>query len=274
MNIAVDLGGTNVRVGLVDGSEVVRLISEPCQSDKSESEVVEQIASMIEKLFGDDIKGIGVGVPSIVDVERGIIYDVVAIPSWKRVELKKIFETRFGVPVYINNDCNCFALGVSKYGEGKGYKEVVGVTLGTGVGCSIVIDGRLYCGHNTGAGEIGNIPYLDRDYEFYCSSRFFLSKGTTGKKAEQDMAAGDPKAISLMQEFGMHIGKLVKLILYAYDPQVIVFGGSISNAFEFFKDGMYKELESFAYGRTVSRLHICRSEIPNIAILGASSLCE
>ena len=173
MRIGVDLGGTNVRAGLVKDGRIVRLLSEPCKADRPEGEVVDQIASLIGKLITPDVARIGIGVPSVVDAARGIVYNVVGIPSWREVYLKDLLEKRFGVPVYVNNDCNCFALGVSRFGEASAYSDVVCVALGTGVGAGIVIGGELYCGHDTGAGEIGSIPYLDRDYEYYCSSRFF-----------------------------------------------------------------------------------------------------
>ncbi len=275
MNVAVDLGGTNVRVGLVDGDRILEILSQPCRAHGDESEVLEQIFSMISTVSqGRSVKGIGVGVPSVVDMEKGIVYDVVGIPSWKEVHLKDLLEEKFGIPASVNNDSNCFALGVSRYGEAKGYGSALGVTLGTGVGSGLVIDGRLYAGHNTGAGEIGMIPYLDRDYEFYCSSRFFVSRGTTGKDAAANAASGDPSALALMDEFGTNIGMLVKTIMFAFDPEVIVFGGSIANAFELFGKSMYAEMESFPYRKSVGRLRVCRSTVPNISILGASSLCE
>ena len=177
MRIGVDLGGTNVRAGLVKDGRIVRLLSEPCKADRPEGEVVDHIASLIGKLITPDVARIGIGVPSVVDAARGIVYNVVGIPSWREVYLKDLLEKRFGVPVYVNNDCNCFALGVSRFGEASAYSDVVCVALGTGVGAGIVIGGELYCGHDTGAGEIGSIPYLDRDYEYYCSSRFFVGRG-------------------------------------------------------------------------------------------------
>lgn len=275
MNIAVDLGGTNVRVGLVDKDRILKLLSQPCHAGGAEEDVLGQIFSMVSELLpGHETGGIGVGVPSVVDVEKGIVYDVIGIPSWKEVHLKELLEERFGIPAHINNDCNCFALGVSRYGEAKGYREAVGVTLGTGVGSTLVIDGKIYCGHNTGAGEIGNIPYLDRDYEYYCSSRFFTGRGTSGKEAGDAAASGDPDALALMDEFGTNVGRLVKVIMYAYDPSIIVFGGSISNSFDQFSRSMYAELETFPYRNSVSRLTVCRSMIRDIGIIGAASLCE
>ena len=117
----------------------MRWVAEPCKADRPEGEVVDQIASLIGKLITPDVARIGIGVPSVVDAARGIVYNVVGIPSWREVYLKDLLEKRFGVPVYVNNDCNCFALGVSRFGEASAYSDVVCVALGTGVGAGIVI---------------------------------------------------------------------------------------------------------------------------------------
>ena len=122
-------------------------------------------------------------------------------------------------------------------------------------------------------GEIGSIPYLDRDYEYYCSSRFFVGRGTTGKEAYERALAGDPAALALWHEFGGHIGRLVMMILYAYDPEAVVFGGSIAHAFGFFREAMYEQLKQFPYAKTVERLHICCSSVEHVGLLGASA-CE
>ena len=268
MHIGIDLGGTNIRVALVEDGHIVRLLSEACQSHGPENAVQEQMIRMIGALMTPEVEGIGIGVPSVVDREKGIVYNVVGIPSWKEVHLKDLLEESFHLPVCINNDCNCFALGVARYGSLKDCKETVCVTLGTGVGSSLVVDGCLYNGHNTGAGEIGSIPYLDKDYEYYCSSRFFVGKGTTGKEAA---AAG---ASPLWEEFGTHVGKLVQLILYAFDPEAIVIGGSIANAFPLFKEAMWKEARRFPYPQSVENLKIAPADVDNAGILGAALLCQ
>ena len=253
MRIGVDLGGTNVRAGLVKDGHIVRLLSEPCKADRPEGEVVDHIASLIGELMRPEVSRIGIGVPSVVDAARGIVYNVVGIPSWREVYLKDLLEKRFSVPVHVNNDCNCFALGVCRFGEASAFSDVVCVALGTG--------------------EIGSIPYLDRDYEYYCSSRFFVGRGTTGKEAYERAAAGDPEALALWREFGGHVGQLVMLVLYTYDPEAIVFGGSIAHAFGFFREAMYEQLKRFPYAKTVEGLHICCSNIDHVGLLGASA-CE
>lgn len=273
MKIGVDLGGTSVRVGLVDEGRLVRLESEPCKADGAEEVVLEHIASMVARIMTPGVECIGIGVPSVVDAARGVVYNVVGIPSWREVHLKERFEERFGVPVFVNNDCNCFALGVCRFGEANDCRDVVCIALGTGVGAGVVIGGKLYAGSNTGAGEIGSIPYLDRDYEYYCSSRFFVGRGTSGKEAFERAEAGDPEALALWREFGGHVGQLVMLALFAYDPEAIVFGGSIARAFGFFRGAMYERLEEFPYARTVERVRIGCSRIEHIGLLGASA-CE
>ena len=274
MRIAIDLGGTNVRVATVlPGGQVERIISEPCRSKGSEEEVLEHIFSLIDELMTPEVDGIGIGVPSVVDTDKGIVYNVVGIPSWKEVHLKDRLEERYHIPASVDNDCNCFALGVTSFGRGQGYREAFCVTLGTGVGGSLVIDGQLYRGRNAGAGEIGSIPYLDRDYEYYCSSRFFVGKGTSGKEAAVAAANGDPEALKIMDEFGGHVGKLVQMIMFAYDPAVIILGGSISKAYPLFCDAMWKEIKNFPYPKSVGNLEIFQSEQVHAAFLGAANLC-
>jgi glucokinase len=275
MKISIDLGGTNLRAAIVENGKILQMLSEPTLSSGSESEVMDRIIHMISALRAQGkVEGIGIGVPSVVDNERGIVYNVVGIPSWKEVHLKDILEKETGLPVNIDNDCNCFALGVSAFGEAKGFRDAVCVTLGTGVGSGIIVDGRLYRGHNTGAGEIGSLPYLDKDYEYYCSSRLFVGCGTTGKAAADAAAAGDPDALKIWNEFGAHMGDLVKLTMFAYDPGVIVFGGSISAAWPLFEKPMLAGLSTFPYPTSLSRLTLRRTTLPNPGILGASLLIK
>ena len=270
MNIGVDLGGTNVRVGLVDGVQILKLVSDPSKSDKSEAEVIDQIISLIERVLCPEVQHIGIGVPSVVDSKRGVVYNVIGIPSWKEVHLKERLEAYFKIPVSVDNDCNCFAIGVNHFENTIQYKNMVCMALGTGVGAGIIIDGELYSGGNTGAGEFGSVAYLDKDYEYYCSSRFFVGRGTTGKQAYECALQGDAQALDLWREFGVHVGNLVQLVLFTFDPNALVFGGSISSAFDFFKDSMMQQIQKFPYPKTVEHLTIYPSKIQNIGVLGAS----
>ena len=274
MPIGIDLGGTNVRCGLVENGNVVTRLSEPCRSDQPEEVVLEQIKGLIRRLINPSVKGIGIGVPSVVDVQKGIVYNVFNIPSWKEVHLKDVLEAEFNIPVHVNNDANCFALGEHRCGAGKPYQNILGVTLGTGVGAGLIINNELYCGVNAGAGEIGCLPYLEHTLEFYCGSVYFVEfHNTTGKEAMQLAENGDANALKIWDEFGKHMGVLVKIILYAYDPDAIIFGGSIANAFPYFEKAMRKEMETFDYPETIKKIQILISTRDDISILGAAALC-
>ena len=273
MKIGIDLGGTNMRVGLTDGSTLVNSVIEPCPSKEAEEVVINQLKRQIAQLMSEEVTSIGVGVPSVVDCQQGIVYNVANIPSWKEVHLKEILEKEFNVPVAVNNDANCFALGVWKYGEGKGTKDMVGLTMGTGIGSGIIINGELYNGVNTGAGEIGSLPFKDADYEFYCSSRFFSElHGDTGANFGKRAQAGDAEAIAVWNEFGENVGELIKAVLFTYAPEAIIIGGGIASAFSLFEAPMRASLESFPYPANVAATRIMLSTLPNAAILGAGAL--
>ena len=274
MTIGIDLGGTNVRCGLVENGCVVERLSEPCLSDQPENVVLDQLKGLIRRIINPSVKGIGIGVPSVVDMQKGIVYNVANIPSWKEVHLKDVLEAEFGIPVCVNNDANCFALGEHRCGAGIPFRNLLGVTLGTGVGAGIIVNNELYCGSNTGAGEIGCLPYLEHTLEFYCGSAFFPEyHNTTGKEAMQLAASGDADALKIWEEFGKHIGVLVKVILYVYDPDAIIFGGSITNAYPFFEKAMRSEMANFDYPETIKKISILISTRDDISILGAAALC-
>src|SRR5258708_3744970 len=131
--IGVDLGGTNVRAGLVQDSNIVKLQAREISSKAESQLILNEVCDTIASVFQRGVSGIGIGVPSAVDA-KGVVHSVANIPSWHAVPLKKILERRFGVPAFVNNDAKCFALGELHYGEGRGYKNLVGMIVGTGLG--------------------------------------------------------------------------------------------------------------------------------------------
>jgi glucokinase len=271
--IGIDLGATNIRGAVVSGDSLSDIISVRIHSDGTAEDVLHDIYQLIDRLTGPDIAGIGIGVPSVVDVAEGIVYDVQYIPSWVEVPLKRLLETRYRLPVYVNNDANCFALGEFYFGMGKGLSSLVGLTIGTGLGGGIVVHGRLYPGYNCGAGEIGLLPYKDNILEYYCSGSFFKNvHGLDGVMVYEAARGGDPKALALYAELGEHVGQGIKAVVYSYDPQLIVLGGSVSAAFDLFRETMWTEIRSLAYAKTLQRLRIEVSNLKNSGILGAAAL--
>jgi glucokinase len=271
--VGVDLGGTNVRAAAVRGGKIVARAVRRISGKAAEEVVLGEIFETIDEVIGGKVSGIGIGVPSVVDVERGIVYAVENIPAWREVPLKDKLESRYGCPAYVNNDANAFALGELHFGKGRGYRNMVAVTIGTGLGAGIIIDGRLYSGPNCGAGEIGSIPYRDATVERYAAGQFFEHEAGVGGDVVFDRAQdGDAEALRLFHAFGLELGHAILTILYAYDPELIVLGGSISRAYRFFEAGMRERLKSFAYQHALERLVIACSEVEDVALLGAAAL--
>ncbi|MCK5146729.1 ROK family protein [bacterium] len=271
--IGVDMGGTNLNLGFVKNEKVLTHYSVDINANESEKYIVNQIINAIDYLFNDDVDGIGIGVPSLVDVQEGIVYDVQNIPSWKKVFLKKHLQDHFEVPVFVNNDANCFTVGEKYFGKGKSFQHFVGLTLGTGLGGGVIINDQLVSGPNCGVGEFGCLPYLDAIFESYCSGQFFKNiHGNDGRLFYEQALNNDSKALAVFDEFGAHLGNAILAVLYALDPQAIILGGSISKAFSFFKAAMWDKVQTFPYKNTLDRLVIDYSIQNNSAILGAAAL--
>jgi glucokinase len=215
----------------------------------------------------------GVGVPSLVDVDKGIVYEVQNIRSWKKVPLRRILEDRFLKPVYVNNDANCFAVGEKYFGKGRKYRNFVGLTLGSGLGAGIIINNRLYTGRNCGAGEFGTIPYRDAILERYSSGQFFMSQyGLRGDQIYARAKKGNKTALNIFKQYGKHLGDALMIIMLAVDPEAIILGGSVSAALPFFEKPMRERMKIFPYAHALSRLVIEKSTRPQIAVLGAAAL--
>lgn len=271
--IGIDLGATSIRGAVFENGVLGEIVSAKTPSQGSVEDVLEAIYSLIDQIKDSAVVAIGIGVPSVVDVEKGIVYDVQHIASWTEVPLKQILETRYKIPVLVNNDANCFAVGEYFFGKGNGVNSMIGLTIGTGLGAGVIIHNKLYNGFNCGAGEFGSVEYLDANLEYYASGSFFQNiHHRPGTRIFEQAQNGDIEALAIYQEFGQHVGHAIKTIMYAYDPQRIILGGSVSQAFPLFKENMYKALASFDYPKSVERIKIDISDLKNSGVLGAAAL--
>lgn len=273
--IGIDIGATKIHIGIVQDNEVIDELKFPTPSNLPEKQIVEQIIQGIEKLAGTGFSGIGIGVPGLVDEDQGIVYDLWNIPSWKEVFLKKQLEDHFHKPVYITNDANTFALGEKTYGKGKAYKNMVGITLGSGFGTGIIIDHKLYSGTLSSAGELADIPYLDATIEDYCSGKFFRKQfNKDGSDVYALAQKGNDQALEIYKQFGTHLGNAVKLIMNILSPEAVFLGGSVSGSYPFFKQALQDRLQSFPFKRVLNQFVVEPSETANISILGAAALIK
>jgi glucokinase len=271
--VGVFLGGKSLRVGRVRNNTVEASLALEINNHNPEELILKEIMEAIDQVFTSDVGGIGIGVPSLVDVSKGIVYNVENMPSWREVHLGDLLTERYKVGVYVNNDANCFTIGEKYFGKAKKYANVVGVVVGVGLGCGVITNNHLHSGSNCGAGEFGYIPYRDHNYEYYCTTQYFETKyGLKPDVLYRRAKKQDKIALAIMEQFGLDFGKAIKTIVYTYDPECIVVGGTISRFFPYFEEFMWKVIRKFQYEKTVEKLKIVVSDQPDIAVLGAAAL--
>lgn len=269
--ITLDIGGSNINVGRVSQGTVLQQFTQAFNAQATESEIMTFICACIDRVMTTEVGAIAIGVPCIV--VDGNVLDAVNVAAWQNVNLKAKLNNHYQIPVYLNNDVNCFIVGEYLNRQNDDVKDMVGICLGTGVGAGFILDGDLYHGQNCSAGEVGSIRYLDANYDEYCSGAYFRRfYQQSGLQLSEKARQGDPKAKQAFTHFGEHLGNLIANLLLMVDPQVIVFGGSVSQSYDLFIDAVWQSLESFPSKTVVDNLQIQQSHDCHSALLGAAHL--
>lgn len=273
--VSVDLGGTQIRTGLISGNQLIKECKQLTpKATNHYLDTVDILIKAIQDVWNEDVEAIGIGVPSVVDRQNGIVYNVANIPHWDEVPLRQILNSIFHVPVYIDNDANCFALGERIFGVGQETENFVGLTIGTGLGGGIIQRGQLLADANCGSGEFGVLPYKDNILEYYCSGSYFMNCWHVDGKIMYERACNnDPEALEAYRQLGIHLAAAIKMVVLTIDPEMIVLGGSVAASRAFFEAGLQEGLKDFAYPNSIKKLRICYSETKHPALLGAASLC-
>lgn len=281
--IGVDLGGTNIRAGLVLNNKIIKKVEVKTEPNKGKNIVIKNLINAINSVITKDVVGIGIGSPGPLDYRKGLIIMTKNIP-FKKVNLKKILEKKFKVPVLIDNDANCFTLGEALYGSGKKHNCVIGLTIGTGVGGGIVINKKILHGR-LNAGELGHMTIKfdgtkSKCGNIGCLEEYVSARGimrlAKGLKAKTPLDVynlalnGNKKAISVFKKMGFYLGAGLTNFVNIFDPDVIIIGGKISNAWGFFSKSMKDTVKK----RSCVNKNpiIVKSRLKHAAILGASSL--
>ncbi len=271
--IGVDVGGTKMSFGYIKDGKVVKQFKSSTDANGCKEDIIEILKNGIHQLIDESVEGIGIGVPGLVDVEKGVVYNVQNIPAWKNVALKDILSDFFNLPVFIGNDANCFLLGEKYFGKGKQYANLVALAMGTGTGAGVLVNSRLHIGNLSMAGEFGGIRYKESNYEDYCSGKFFnRTYGSSAEVLAQKADKGDEESLQAFSCFGEHVAHLLETIIYAYGPEAIIFGGSVSKAYPYFETQMRKELQKFPHQNALNTMVIVPSENDDIPVLGAAAL--
>lgn len=275
MNVlGIDIGGTSIAGGKIEDGRIVGQSKAGTRASEGGDVSLGVLKSVVAELVDGQTRAIGVGVPSVVDRKTGIAYNVQNIAGWDEVDIRGILEREFGLPVFVDNDANCFAFGEKIFGKGREFSNFVGVTLGTGVGSGIISAGRLLPDANCGSGEFGEVRIGGVKFDDWCGSHFFPDEtGMSGAELSTLARKGDAKALKAFEEYGRRLSELIKLIVLVLDPEAVIFGGSIAKSFDFFGDAIRANLADFPYPKSIEKLQILASDSNDSGVLGAASLC-
>jgi len=284
--IGIDVGGTAIKLGRFrqDGSCVQSLTVATPQPATPEA-VVAAILDAIAQIDPDNQTiAIGVGTPGPADAAGRIAKIAINLPGWHDIPLAEWLEIKTGKPTVIANDANCAGVAEAWLGAGRCFQNFIMLTLGTGVGGAIILDGKLFVGHQGAAGELGLISFNpdgpkcnsgnQGSLEQYAS--IIAIRRRTGKEPAQLGAlaqAGDAEALAFWQEYGRDLGIGLVSLIYVLTPEAIVLGGGVSASFEFFLPAAKAEIEQRVMPTSRLGLQILPAQLGNSAgMVGAAKL--
>jgi len=300
---AVDLGGTHLRVALVDDTgRILQQLKQETPKGNSAESVIDALASAAEKWGSNQssIVAASIMVPGAVDSEKAVVLQAPNLPSLVNFGLKAELERRLGWPVLLENDANAAAVGEMWLGAARGCHDVISVTLGTGVGGGVILDGKLWRGAHGSAGEIGHTT-VDPFSGLKCKCgntgclELFASATAIVRMTREGLAEfpgsalktdelsavkvyeagikGDELALSVFRRFGMYLGIGLANLMNLIDPQIIVLTGGAVNGWDLFAPEMYRQVGERAFRATGEQVKIARAECgDNAGLLGAARL--
>ncbi len=307
--IGVDLGGTNIKLGVVsDQGKIINKYSLKTFAEEGPEKVISQILLGIEKLVnksGVKIAGIGIGAPGVVKHKKGIVEHPPNLPGWGKVKLGEIISTQTGMSVYVENDANAAAIGEYIFGAGKDLESFIMITLGTGVGGGIIRKGKVFRGDTNAAGELGHISIDYKGPKCNCGSRGCIEayignsyltartkrelKKYPGSKLNEILKSNgehlsprvinealklnDEFAIKVVEDTGKLLGFAIASVINVLDIATVIIGGGVAG----FGKTLFDSVEQNAKDRVLQSLKDRVKIIPaklsnNAGIKGASSL--
>lgn len=312
--LGIDLGGSQIKFGIVSSSgEILTEGKISSFVDYGRKKILENLVTVIKNLLTEaakrkiKISGIGIGTPGTVDQKTGRVVGACPnIPGWVGVNLKQFLQKKFKIPVFVDNDANLMTLAENRLGAGKGYKDVLGLTIGTGIGGGIVLGGKLFRGKNFAAGEIGHTIVVSNGLKCKCGSRGCLEayaaapamvrgarssigennsllKKLAGGKTDritpgiifEASSRNDRLARNIVKEATDFLSSGVASAVNLLNPEVVILGGGILDLkSNFLKETRRKALQK-AFPSTTKNLKIVKAALGNKAgFLGAALLAS
>ncbi len=283
--IGIDLGGTAIKLGRFhrDGT-CANSLSIPTPQPATPKAVINAIAQTINQLRSRDSIAIGIGTPGPADQSGRIATVAINLQDWHNVPLADEIEALTSLPTIIANDANCAGLGEAWLGAGKPFQDLILITLGTGVGGAIILNGKLFTGRGGTAGELGLITLYPDGYP--CNSgnngsmEQYLSIGGIRRETGKDplelstlAKAGDPQALKFWQEYGKNLGAGLASLIYVLTPEAIILGGGVGAGAEFFLPTASAEIARRVLPSSRLNLQLLTAELGNRAgMVGAAKL--
>lgn len=309
--IGIDVGGTNVKIALVDDKgSILYSNSVPTRAEMGYEYTVNNIKQAIRDLMSETkvtgIEGIGFDFPGQIDYKNGIVRLAPNIPGWVNIPIAKIIEDEFKIPTRIDNDVHCAALGELNFGAGKGCENFICMTVGTGIGSGIVINGKLVRGASNAAGELGHIKLqmhegplcgcgdhgcleafasgpsivaMAEEYILGGKSTKFRELASGGEITPFIVAEaakqGDPVARRIFARIGEYIGFGLSSVVNLLNPEKIIIGGGVADAGDILLDPIKETIKKRAMVVAGSAVEIVPAKLGNTAgVIGASLLTE
>lgn len=286
--VGVDLGGTKIMTGAIDleGRVLGSPVKVPTEGNDTAESIVKRITGSVERILtglnmtSKDVRGIGIGSTGPLDIDAGLILECPQLPNMHFFPLRKTIQDYFGIPVCLNNDANCLIYGESIFGAGADKRIVVGFTLGTGIGCAVVLDKKILNGSTGTAAEIWPSPYQSGIIEDFVSGggvskiyRSISGRDKTSFEVYNLALEGDRDALQTWNEFGAHLAVPIAWSINLIDPEVVILGGSIMGAYPFFKDSMEEHLRKWICPVPAERTKVIPAKLgDNAGFIGAACL--
>ena len=293
--IGIDLGGTNLKIALLDLR--FRILDKKILSTKSYSAREQLIRVIVQatesilagnKLSRKQVVGIGVGLPGPIDAQKGFVHFFPNIPGWKNVNLRNILQKETGIPVALDNDANLMALAEYRLGAARGAKNAICLTLGTGVGAGLILENKLFRGSGFAAGELGHLPVNISGPKCNCGGIACLEayignnrimqkvKKAFGREIPLEELSrmankGNIKALKIWDDVALHLGRALVAVVNLLNLESIVIGGGVAEAGDLIFKGVRKIISTQAMPVHAAGVKILKAELGSDAgMIGAA----
>ncbi len=274
--LGADLGGRNLRLAVLDDRLTIQARFRRPTGDRSVEGVLRYLEEGVERLVrsvGGRVAGLGLGFPGLVDPREGRVVAAPNFPGWEDVPLGTLLEGRLGMLVHVENDVNAIAVGEHRMGAARGLRDVLVLTLGTGVGGGLVLGGRLRRGPDGTAGEVGHIPVFPAGRRCTCGAQGCLETYASAtaveaacRKVRPDLPggsefaraarAGDAGLGRIFALAGRAVGIAAAGLVNVLNLEMLVVGGGLAGAWDLMEPAVRRELDRRAFGLPARRLRI------------------